>query len=562
MEKMELQIQRLLSYSVVFPDRHDKIEDLIATVPSNSAIVFLSYRLAQKANQLISEHDVNIWAPWVLNTRDDVNIPIGHYAEQFNLGDYALIDKYSLLLLISRLLSCYNGRNDELTTDDMSNLLLAYMICCDERIALNKNLPYNTMTADEFVKNFMPDCLKSDNVEAPRDYRLLLIKCFMLLIEFPKHNAQFAKYVDEFCKEKGIPNAKYYLDELFLTFLKMSSTDISNCVMEIADDYKSAIHFFDSMTVDTAGYTHDKDFLKIRERPILKTGPRRYNFIYMKLFLDKGYTGLLFDMKDSLVKRGVLDAKDGYMNLRSLLGEEFSERFFFYALMERCFAEQYVSFRGKKLEEVLGKGMPDYYLRKGSRLFIFECKDAQVASNKKLSGDYLTVKDAIFEKYVRNSKGRGKGVNQLANVIADKIPAVLDKIDMDAPDGVKFIFPIIVYFDDCFDVEGPNYILNKEFRRIIGEKNISVDYEVKDLVMVNIEQLMRVENFFADGKLDLAYLINSYIDYKEQSELCQVYPFNKFLFNEARKVGYEMKKTRWFDEVYSNLKNMDSRKWQ
>ena len=145
----------------------------------------------------------------------------------------------------------------------------------------------------------------------------------------------------------------------------------------------------------------------------------------------------------------------------------------------------------------------------------------------------------------------------MANVIGKKIPSILNEVDKWAANGVKFIYPVIVYFDDCFDVEGPNYLLNKEFQRIIGEKKVSADYEVKDVVMVNIEQLMRLENFFAAEKLDLAYLINSYIEYKEEFELNQVFPFNKYIFQEARKVGYELKKTRWFDEVFENLKIMD-----
>lgn len=131
---------------------------------------------------------------------------------------------------------------------------------------------------------------------------------------------------------------------------------------------------------------------------------------------------------------------------------------------------------------------------------------------------------------------------------------ILREEDSNAPKSVMFVFPVIVYSDDCFDCEGPNYLLNKEFKRILNERNVSADYEVKELVMVNIEQLMRLENFFADGKLDLALLINSYIDYKEQAELNQVFPFNKFLFQEAKTVGYELKKTRWVDEVYENLK--------
>ena len=144
-------------------------------------------------------------------------------------------------------------------------------------------------------------------------------------------------------------------------------------------------------------------------------------------------------------------------------------------------------------------------------------------------------------------------------MIEHKVPLILKKIDVKAPKSCMFIFPIIVYFDDCFDVEGPNYLLNKEFQRIIKDRNVSVDYEVKDMVMVNIEQLMRLENFFVDCKLDLAYLINSYIDYKEQAELNQVFPFNKFLFQEAKQVGYELKKTRWFDEVFGYLKAMDKK---
>ena len=557
MKKMELQIKKLLSYSVVYPDRHDKIEDLLAHVPSNTAIEIISYNLAKKTNQLIGEHDFDIWAPWMMKTRDDVKNPVGRYAQQYNLGEYALIDEYAMLLLISRLLTCYNGRNDELTEDDLSNLFLAYMLCCDERLALNKTLPNNKMTADKFVEAFMPGYLKSDSIEAPRDYRLLLIKCYMLMIEFPKHNEIFARYVEEFCKEKKIASAKNYLDEIILTFLMMGEKDRSNCRIGFYDSDKTAIHFYDGLSINPENYHHDSDFLMMREKPLLKTGHNIYNIMFMRMFLDKAYTGFLFDMKNTLVKRGLLDNKRGYMNLRSMLGEKFSERFFFYALMNRCFGNQYVKYSGEEFEKALGEGMPDYYLRKGNRIFIFECKDAQVAARKKLSGDYETIKKAIFEKYVANSQGHGKGVSQLASVIEDKLPLILREEDLNAPKSVMFVFPVIVYSDDCFDCEGLNYLLNKEFKRILNERNVSADYEVKDLVMVNIEQLMRLENFFADGKLDLAILINSYIDYKEQAELNQVFPFNKFLFQEAKTVGYELKKTRWFDEVYENLKKMD-----
>ena len=134
----------------------------------------------------------------------------------------------------------------------------------------------------------------------------------------------------------------------------------------------------------------------------------------------------------------------------------------------------------------------------------------------------------------------------------------MENLDGAAPQGVKYIFPIIVYFDSCFDVEEPNYLLNKEFWNQLQGASIPFDFVVKDLVMVNVEQLMRLENFFADEKIKLAATINNYIEFKHTAALNQAFPFNKFLFQEARRKGYALKKTRWFDEVFDNLKAMDN----
>lgn len=557
MKKLELRIQELLSYSVVFPDRNDNIENLLISIPSNSAIEFISHKLAQKTYQFIGEHDFHIWSPWVLKCRSDVKNPIGHYAQQYNLSGYALIDNYSLLLLTSKLLTCYNGKSNELSTDDYSNLLLAYMICCDERLQHNKPLRYNTMTADAFTESFMPIVLKSDDVEVPRDYRLLLIKCYMLLIEFPKRNVLFENYLDEFCVGKGLISAKCYLDELFLTFLNLSYPDITTCVMEVEKKYVSTCSYFDNISIDPSKYTHDDDFLKLRENPVLKTGPQRYNFMSKKYFLDKAYTGLLFDIKNTLVNRGILDANNGYVKLKSLLGEEFSEKLLFYTLMQRCFGQRYINYSGDELKRQLGEGMPDFYMRRGNRLFIFECKDSQIASTKKLSGNYEIIKQAIFDKYVVNAKGQSKGVRQLVQVIKDKLSVIIQNIDNSIPNGIKYVFPIIIYFDNCLDIEGPNYLLNKEFKKQLENIEIESNFIIKDLVMINLEQIMRLEDFFSSDKLKLASLINSYIDYKSQAELNQVFPFNKYLFQQAQKKGYSMKKTKWFDEIYKQLVAMD-----
>lgn len=51
----------------------------------------------------------------------------------------------------------------------------------------------------------------------------------------------------------------------------------------------------------------------------------------------------------------------------------------------------------------------------------------------------------------------------------------------------------------------------------------------------------------------LLTLINAYVEYKNLSELNKVFPFNKFLFQEAKKKGYELRKTKWFNDVFASL---------
>ena len=95
---------------------------------------------------------------------------------------------------------------------------------------------------------------------------------------------------------------------------------------------------------------------------------------------------------------------------------------------------------------------------------------------------------------------------------------------------------------------------------MVDNVSCSADFVVKDVVMINIESLMMLEDFFENDKLMLASIINSYIDFKSREDIYQVFPFNKFLFHEAKTKGFLLKKTKWFDEVYQNLIAMDKNK--
>lgn len=102
----------------------------------------------------------------------------------------------------------------------------------------------------------------------------------------------------------------------------------------------------------------------------------------------------------------------------------------------------------------------------------------------------------------------------------------------------------------------PNYYLRYR-NRVFGCKDVQM--AAKKKLSGDCET---IKNNFWEVCHKFQGACNSYIEYKEEFELNQVFPFNKYIFQEARKVGYELEKIRWFDEVFENLEILDrKRQW-
>ena len=151
---------------------------------------------------------------------------------------------------------------------------------------------------------------------------------------------------------------------------------------------------------------------------------------------------------------------------------------------------------------------------------------------------------------MESEKGRPKGVTQLVNVIDKHFEEIVGN---GQEKGNLQVYPILVYSDSSFDIEGINYYLNKRFLEILKKRNIRTDINVKDLVMVNINTLIMFEKAFADKKIKLDVLINDFISYKESKEQYRVVPFNKYLFQKAKSRGYFYKISNLANEFIKDM---------
>lgn len=214
-----------------------------------------------------------------------------------------------------------------------------------------------------------------------------------------------------------------------------------------------------------------------------------------------------------------------------------------------------VRLTGEAMHKTLKSGEPDFYARRNNRVFLFEFKDVRFDSQTKSSCDYETIRKKLYSCFVENEDGKPKGVKQLVNVIDKKLPEILQKSDSTAPKGGLKVYPILVYTDGGFDIEGVNYYLNREFRKKLGA--VDNRFQVKDLVMVNLNLLMKLENFFVNGKIELDKVVNEFLAYKENKEQLKTVPFNKYLFQYGRKKGFDMKFTRTFKQTFDELLEME-----
>lgn len=76
--------------------------------------------------------------------------------------------------------------------------------------------------------------------------------------------------------------------------------------------------------------------------------------------------------------------------------------------MRDCFST-YKLYDGNELKYILQEGEPDFYMRKGNKIFIFEFKDILLDSKTKHSGDYDTIEKELKEQFVLSTIDKHSG---------------------------------------------------------------------------------------------------------------------------------------------------------
>lgn len=566
MEKLE--IKRQISYSSIFPNGNDQLEKILKIIPSRSAIAWASYMLTKKDNKTVDQSEHEFFIPLIFKMSKGLQHTMVNYLQSISkeLDSYVFIDRVSLMRLIESLLENHNESNLDVleSREDFSNLFIAYLLLCDEKLSHTTKALDEIESIESQMSIIIPEQIRYNDIERPKDYRVEFIRFYYFMI-FCEENHRFCNYLDLFLQENKTEKWDDYLYFIFDTYANLTTnSEGATNLITIDPDVFYGKKFLDSMCIDLGSFNKSTDFTFLRSKPVYYHGTYKYSILSIKFFLDKMFQSFLFDLALVLQNHSKRTGINSYPELKSLVSSEFTEHYLFYEIIRGCFARtNKILVSGKELKSFLIIGEPDFYIRKGKNIFLFEFKDVMLNAKTKHCGSIEQIKSEIFEIFLNSTvekstgkqrkKVQAKGITQLLNVIETKLDVILQKVDkIEITDNLN-VYPVIVCQDSSFDVEGIRYMLNTRFEELKPLRITPMHYIVKECVLIPFEVLIKLEDYFNDGCLKLDTLIDDYTLLCNHSEQNRLLPFGKFVFRKAYDLGYRNDMSFRFKNVLDSI---------
>ncbi len=254
------------------------------------------------------------------------------------------------------------------------------------------------------------------------------------------------------------------------------------------------------------------DFSSLRANPIYQVDEYNYRIIYDLFVFEMLHKGLYFKL--STLNNQLPDSQK-IKDFRSYYCNDFSENFILYSTIKRMFGSKYKQFSGNQILSYGYNAEPDYYLRNGNKVFLFESKDVLVKAEDKVSFDFKTLENVFRKKFYYDTRSNGVIENKAILQLIFNIERVLNQqFDFDqsySPLNLK-IYPILITHHHQYDVLGLNNLLQvwfeKELLRLKSERyNVK---NIKPITLINIDDLIFHQDQFRSKKVKLEEAIDSY----------------------------------------------------
>ena len=304
------------------------------------------------------------------------------------------------------------------------------------------------------------------------------------------------------------------------------------------------------------------DYRMFKAKPLIRVSDKTYYVYNLQLLLERTYNSLFFDIKN--VWEG-----DGFSNFYNKL---FVEQALFLNTIKLCLGKNEYSFPTSQIIEEC-PNQPDFYIRRGGSIILFECKAFKLNGDLKDKADLQellrTLKLKIYEATENIDKTRKQkkknepvGVTQLITEI-ERIEDDNFPFDNSIPDDVDY-YPIIVLEDPRFVQPGLMSIVNRWSKDLFAEKLGNTAYH--PVVITSIDILFHYSDTFR--KIGFPRVIDAFLesnanlnDNRRDWYVNPMADFNSYIMDND---NYKRNKTErdWFDGFMKEITTIISRSSQ
>lgn len=540
MKKVELKKEVMLSHYTLWYDQNDppELAMLLADVPLIPAveqIAYLLHRLVMRKKNQINFHPEELLI-WILQLKGDTQRRAERFVTEqnpFTIEGFRLTNRQVCLSLLQEILRCNTEPGDKLTPEHQNALFEALLLLNGSYLATQEKMFNWDGNGDEqtFLDIVLPSKISSLGISKTRDHQVALIKA-AYFFEFCNNDTEYRHYLTMFIEAYGFHSYREYIRAVILLYLTYMTSNQPSPKFRIDPDYREAIAFFERLSINGKEIVRE-DFKTLRRFPLFKVDEHTFIFLFNNFFADKLYQGFLFDFV-FVLQHGDYPEMN-YGKLRNDMGNRFSEYCLFYRTIHNCFGNfGQVRKTGEELRYLLSEGEPDYYIRDGRKIFLFEFKDVQLRADIKASESADAIREELNEKLDESEKGRSKtqkkAVRQLLNSIVAILNGTYAQKNVDSFDSSQvMIYPILVHTDNALETEGVNYLLKEKLNMLITGAGLP-KHRIKDILVVNIDMLLSVQDLFFKKRISLANCINEFVAYTNAHGLLnRMMPFDEFL---------------------------------
>jgi len=529
MKNVQISHQYLLSYGRLYGEDQFNLVESLKALPLKPALELVSVALhahnrRKRSDTRFQSTQLFAWMMHMDKVEQSLILNFGQQESQL-IGDssFQFLDREACLHLLQHILVYSEGKGDELEAKDHSTLFKC-LLYFNTTVNTDQENLFNwdgSGSAEQFTDYILPIHFKNIDLNTVRDYKVQFLKVYYFF-KFCEQDSKYATYLDNFLATIKIKTYGSYLwrvlDQMFLLTLNEEITT----KVQIAGD-EQYMQFYNNLAINANIKEVHPDLLPLRQFPLFKLADNQFLYLDYRLFIDKFYQSFLFDFASQ--------AKISVGNLKSHMGEHFSEAILFYTVMNNCFSKYgHTRLNGKELKEVLKESEPDYYICEGAKVFIFEFKDLLIGWEVKHSNDLKKIKATVIEKLEKATSGQNKGITQLMNNIICFKQGIYREKNIDETDPSKAtIYPVLVHTDLTLESYGVNRFVNERFSNLLKTTEIPT-HQVKKVVLINIDTLIGLQDYFANGTLKLATCINAYTEYISQNDAVTAnFPFDEFI---------------------------------